>query len=202
MTSSRHTGGQGPTRDSAVRGRRADAVRNEAAIAEAAMRVLAERPGASMAEIAEASELGRATLYRHFRTRADLVHAIQRLALADAGEAIAACSLEQHSAPVALQRAVAALVGVGDRYRVLGRELSLDPRLLEQQQSVARPLLQTVRRGQAKGELRNDLPAPWILASMGNLLVLALREIGAGRLDADTAATIVTTTLLNGIGAA
>ena len=37
------------------------------------MRVLAEQPGASMSEIAEASGLGRATLYRHFRTRAELV---------------------------------------------------------------------------------------------------------------------------------
>lgn len=154
-----------------------------------------------MDEIAEATGLGRATLYRHFRTRGDLVTAIQRSALDAAGEAIAVCGLEKHSAPVALKCAVEALAGVGDRYRVLGRELSLDPRLLEQQESVARPLLETIRRGQKKGELRRDLPAPWVLASMGNLLVLALREIGAGRLSADAAAEIVAATLLEGITA-
>lgn len=52
-----------------------------------------------------------------------------------------------------------------------------------------------------EGELRRDLPAPRILASMGNLLVLALREIGAGRLSADDAAETVSATLLKGITA-
>ena len=199
MTGNRNTGGHAPTEGAAARGRRADAVRNQAAIVEAALRVLADRPGASMDEIAEASGLGRATLYRHFRTRAELVHAIQRSALATAGEAVAACGLEQHAASAALKCAVEALVGVGDRYRVLGREVSLDPSLLERQESVARPLLGTIRRGQENGELRRDLPPQWVLASMGNLLVLALREIGAGRLSADAAAEIVAATLLEGI---
>ena len=181
--------------------RRADAVRNQEAIADAAMRVLAEQPGASMAEIAEASGLGRATLYRHFRTRADLVQAIQRQALDAAGDAIAACGLDAHSAPGALRCAVEALVGVGDRYRVLGREVSLDPTLLGRQQSVAQPLLETVRRGQRRGELRRDVPAAWVLASMGSLLVLALREIGAGRLTPEAAAVAVAATLLDGVAA-
>lgn len=201
MTPARNTGGRTRVPGATAHGRRADAVRNQAAIIDAALRVLADQPGASMAEIADASGLGRATLYRHFRTRAELVHAIQRSALDAAGEAIAACRLEEHSAPGALERAVEALVRVGDRYRVLGREISLDPRMLEQQQSVARPLLKAVRHGQEKGELRPDLPAPWVLASMGSLLVLALREIAAGRLTPDDAAAIVATTLLDGVAA-
>lgn len=187
--------------DRDTRGRRADALRNEAAIVGAALRVLADRPGASMDEIAEASGLGRATLYRHFRSRADLVAAIQRTALDAASETIASCDLGGQPAPAALRCAVEALVGVGDRYRVLGREISLDPRALERQESVARPLLETIRRGQASGELRDDLPAAWVLASMGSLLVLALREIGAGRLDAEAAAGIVAATLLDGVAA-
>jgi len=181
--------------------RRADAVRNQEAIAEAAMRVLAGQPGASMAEIAEASGLGRATLYRHFSSRAELVRAIQRQALDAASDAIAACGLDGRPAPEALRCAVEALVGVGDRYRVLGREASLDPRLLERQQGVAGPLLEMVRRGQRRGELRRDVPAAWVLASMGSLLVLALREIGAGRLTPDAAAGVVTATLLEGVAA-
>jgi hypothetical protein len=71
--------------------------------------------------------------------------------------------------------------------------------MLQRQQSVARPLLATIRRGQRTGELRRDLPAAWVLASMGNLLVLALREIGAGRLSPREAARIVAATLLDGI---
>lgn len=200
MTPRANADGRAPERGAAA-GRRADARRNEAAIAEAAMRVLAEQPHASMAEIAEASGLGRATLYRHFRTRAELVRAIQRQALESASEAIAACGLGDVPPPLALECAIRALVGVGDRYRVLAREASLDPRMLEQQEAVARPLLATVLRGQESGELRRDLPAPWILATMANLLVLALREIGASRLTPDEAASMVATTLLRGVAA-
>lgn len=199
MTPAHSTDGRAPARGAAAHGRRADAVRNQAAIAEAAMRVLADQPGASMAEIADASGLGRATLYRHFRTRTELVHAIQRQALETAGEAIAACGLDDVPVPIALECAIRALVGIGDRYRVLARETSLDPRLLESQEAVAGPLLATVLRGQQHGELRRDLPAVWILATMANQLVLALREIGAGRLAPDEAAFIVTETLLAGI---
>jgi TetR/AcrR family transcriptional regulator, mexCD-oprJ operon repressor len=201
VRSSPNTAGRPPAQDTAARGRRADAIRNESAIVDAALRVLADRPGAGMAEIAEASGLSRATIYRHFRTRAELVQAIQQQALEAAGEAIAACGLGNHPAQVALGCAVEALVGVGDRYRLLGQEATLDPRMLEAQRSVAQPLLDTVRRGQRSGELRGDLPATWVLASMGNLLVLALREMSAGRLGRDDAARIVSATLLDGIAA-
>lgn len=185
--------------DATTSARRADAVRNCAAITEAALRVLADQPGASMAEIADASGLGRATVYRHFRTRAALVRAIQQQALETAGGAIAACGLDDLPAPVALAHAIRSLVSVGDRYRVLGQERSLDPRMLERQDTVAGPLLATIRRGQDDGELRSDIPAPWILAAMGSLLVLALREIGSSRLSPDQAAAIVTATLLEGV---
>jgi len=191
--------GRAPTKGAAAPARRADALRNQAAITDAAMRVLADQPGASMAEIADASGLGRATLYRHFRTRTELVHAIQRQALDTAGKAIAACKFDDIPAPLALERAIHTLVGIGDRYRVLAREASLAPHMLEQQQAVARPLLATVLRGQQTGELRPDLPAPWILATMANLLVLALREINAGRLTSNEAADIVTSTFLRGV---
>lgn len=193
-------GGDGAASGDATAGaHRADAVRNRAAITEAALRVLADRPGASMAEIADASGLGRATVYRHFRTRAALVRAIQQQALETAGGTIAACRLDDLPAPVALAHAIRALVGVGDRYRVLGQERSLDPRMLERQDAVAGPLLATIRRGQDEGELRSDIPAPWLLAAMGSLLVLALREIGSRRLSPDQAAVIVTATLLEGV---
>ena len=76
-----------------------------------------------------------------------LVYAIQRQALETAGEAIAACGLDDASAPVELECAIRTLVGVGDRNRVLARESSLDPRMLERQEAGARPLLAVVQRG-------------------------------------------------------
>lgn len=165
------------------------------------MRVLAERPGASMSEIAEACGLVRATLYRHFATREDLVTAIQEEAVAAGAEALAAARLDEGGALEALRRAVAALVGVGDRYRLLAREAAVDPRILQRQPAVAGRLLAVVRRGQAAGEIRRDLPPSWILAALASLLVLALREMADERATREQAAERVASTLLDGLTA-
>lgn len=163
------------------------------------MGVLADRPGASMGEIAAASGMGRATLYRHFADRADLVRAIQAQALAAGERALEGAELEAGSPLSAVRRAIAALVGVGDRYRLLAAEAALDPAVLQRQPAVAGRLLALVRRGQRAGELRDDLPAEWIVASLAGQLVLALREMGASRLTDEQAAERVATTLIEGV---
>ncbi len=166
------------------------------------MRVLAERPGASMGEIAAASGMARATLYRHFANRDELVRAIQMQA-ADAGAAaLAGADLERGSPTEALRRAIDALVGVGDRYRLLARESALDPAVLQSQPAVAGRLLTLLERGRREGELRGDLPPEWIVAALAGQLVLALREMAAERLTREQAAERVAATLIEGIAAA
>ena len=55
---------------------RADAQRNREAVLQAAIGLLGERPGASMRAIADASGVGRSTVYRHFPTREALLRAL------------------------------------------------------------------------------------------------------------------------------
>jgi AcrR family transcriptional regulator len=56
---------------------RADAQRNRTALVDAAREVMGRRGlGAPLDEIAQAAEVGNATLYRHFPTRRDLVQAV------------------------------------------------------------------------------------------------------------------------------
>jgi AcrR family transcriptional regulator len=152
-----------------------------------------------MNEIAEAGGLARATLYRHFESRDDLVHAIQAQAVAAGAEALAAVDLDEGSAARALRRAIRALVGVGDRYRVLARETAVNPSALQRQPDVAGELLRLVERGQRDGELRDDLPPSWILPALASLLVLALRAMADERVSADQAAEHVASTLLDGV---
>lgn len=192
-----------PTFDSSTaRGpgvRRADAVRNEQAIADAAMRVLADHPGATMGEIAAASGLGRATLYRHFPNRDALVRAIQQRAAEAGARALAIADLDQGDPVLALRRAIRALVGVGYCYRLLGREPALDPGVLQRQPALAEQLVALILRGQGEGALRDDLPPEWILPALAGLLVLALRQLDAEELTLERAAERVASTLLDGI---
>ena len=68
------------------RRRRADAARNAERIMRAASQVLRTEPDASIEDIAEAAGVSRATVYRHFKNRDDLVRLVreQSGALVDA----------------------------------------------------------------------------------------------------------------------
>lgn len=69
---------------SPARKQRSDAALNYTRLVAAAMRVLREQPDASMERIAAVAEVGRATAYRHFPRRADLVSAAAQQARDDA----------------------------------------------------------------------------------------------------------------------
>ena len=58
--------------------RRADAIRNEARILDAASQLLGHTPEASLGDIAAAAGVSRSTLYRRFPSRADLLAALER----------------------------------------------------------------------------------------------------------------------------
>ena len=60
-----------------VDGRRAVGDRNRDAILEAAIGVLAAQPEAGVAEVAAAAGVGRATVYRHFASREELIDALR-----------------------------------------------------------------------------------------------------------------------------
>ncbi|MGX6447100.1 PP2C family protein-serine/threonine phosphatase [Patulibacter sp. S7RM1-6] len=71
-------------RRSAPRRQRSDAALNYTRLVSAAMTVLREDPEASMERIAEVAQVGRATAYRHFPRRSDLVAAAAQQARDDA----------------------------------------------------------------------------------------------------------------------
>src|SRR5919206_4620957 len=97
--------------------------RVSAAILEAAAALLAERgEQASMADVAGAAGMARATVYRYFPNREALFEALGRLAVEEAGERLRAGRLDEVAVPDAFERAVRALVGVGDSFVVVSRE--------------------------------------------------------------------------------
>ena len=176
--------------------RRADAERNLSRIIEAATGLLAVNPRASMAEIAEASGLVRATLYRHFPTREELLQAIYSAALEDALSAILAVEPERGSATDAIGRVVDALLVVGDRYQILNAERRDYPELREQEESVGAPLIALVERGQRDGEIRDDMPLRWLVAALGTLVTEALRAVARGDLTRTQAGSLATASFL------
>jgi AcrR family transcriptional regulator len=173
---------------------RADAARNVQRILETATRVLAGDQGAGMAEVASEAGLARATLYRHFPTRADLVAAIRAQAYDDAGAAIAASRLEEGSATDALLRLIEALVAVGDRYRVLQNEAETEAggaASRKREEELSQPVLALIRRGQESGELSRDVDPRWFTRTLDALIRSALRAIAEGETVPREAAAMI-----------
>jgi TetR/AcrR family transcriptional regulator, mexCD-oprJ operon repressor len=142
---------------------------------EAAAAVLAERgEQASMADVATAAGVARATVYRYFPNREALFEALGRLAIEEAGERLKAGRLAEVAVPEAFERAVRALVAVGDSFVVLSRE-SARPDPAEFERLVASPLRGLIERAQSLEEVRSDLPASWLMESLIGIVASGLR---------------------------
>jgi TetR/AcrR family transcriptional regulator, mexCD-oprJ operon repressor len=171
-------------------------------ILETATSVLADDHGAGMAEVAAAADVARATLYRHFPTRADLVAAIRGQAYDDAGAAIAASRLEEGTASEALRRLIEGLVAVGDRYRFLQNEAqgaAIDAASRKREAELSQPVLALIRRGQASGELSPDVSPDWVTRTLEALIRSALRASLDGAISASEAANLVYRTTMRGL---
>jgi AcrR family transcriptional regulator len=178
---------------------RSDALRNRRALLNAAAEALAENPGASIAQVAQAAGLARATVYRHFRTRQDLLEAMRAEALVSAAEAIAGSRLDEGDPLEALRRAVEALASHGVRFRALLLEgVELNPTFLQERAEVLAPLHEVVRRGQEAGLIRPELPARWVVTAMAALLTAGVRML-AGETDHRIVANLAFETLTDGV---
>jgi AcrR family transcriptional regulator len=171
----------------------------ERRIIEQAAHVLAEGRGRTMQEIADISGIGRTTLYRHFRTREDLIQAIKFQALEEARAAMVAGRLGEGNAEDALRRVIAGLISVGDRYCILVEEGLSKEEMHGDKEDLGAELYALVARGQREGTFTSTLSSRWILTAMGHLIMAAIEQVQAGELARNHAATTVADTLLQGI---
>jgi AcrR family transcriptional regulator len=141
------------------------------AILEAAAGVLAGRgEQASMSDVAAAAGVARATVYRYFPNRESLLEALGRLALQDAGDRLGAARLDEVAVHDGLERAVRALVTVGDAFVVLARDRGR-PGTGEFEERIAAPVRDLLARGQRLREVRDDVPAAWLTEALFGLVI-------------------------------
>jgi TetR/AcrR family transcriptional repressor of mexCD-oprJ operon len=158
-------------------------LRTPAAILETAVHLLADRPEASMNELAAAAGVGRATLYRYFPTREALLAALASEAHQELVTRITDASLDHAPVPEALQRLLRVLLTVGDRYVVLMRERVKPHGPTEREEFerlILAPIQALFQRGIDDGTFRDDLGAD-ALAHLFGGLVLAAKQTALPR---------------------
>jgi TetR/AcrR family transcriptional regulator, mexCD-oprJ operon repressor len=178
--------------------RRADAEHNTTKILDAATACLSRSTTASMAEIAQAAGLGRVTVYGHFPSREALIEATLTRLL-ERGETILG-RLDLTGDP---RQALRALIEsswrlIADADAVLqAAQAALPPgRIRELHTKPAQRLQQLIRRGQAEGAFRTDLPATWLVSVLYHILKGAAADASAGRLDPADAPRFIAATVL------
>jgi AcrR family transcriptional regulator len=139
------------------------------AILLAAARVLARKEAASMAEIAAAADVTRATLYRYFPGRESLIHALEATANEEAGNRLAEANLEQVPVEEGLARATRALVSVGADFIFLLRERR------PPEPGFTAPVETLLERGREAGQLRTDVPLATLVESLLALVGACVR---------------------------
>jgi AcrR family transcriptional regulator len=152
--------------------------------------LLAQRPNATMQEVADASGLGRTTVYRHFPRRQDLIDALFEEVLREAAETVDEALASAGSARELLCDLGVRVIAIGDRYRFLDAHPDVRDRSLSGENAMDpanNPLELYLAEAQRRGEVRRDLPVSWMLTTLRGLGVVAMVEVAAGRLSVEDA---------------
>ncbi len=177
---------------------RADARRNREAVLEAAVRLLGERPDASMQEVADASGVGRTTVYRHFPNREDLVKALF-MRVINESMAMSWRLVEQDPPAAELYRQMGReALEITYRYRFLrAHNDMLEDALTEAGVGLPNdPMVEYLTRAQKRGELRADMPAQWLFSVAHVVITEAVDQAADGDLDPERAGELAGETLV------
>lgn len=187
-----------PSVSARPRPRRADALRNIEAIVDAATRLLAVDPDASLNDIAKAAGVGRITLYGHFDSRAALLSEVVDRAIAHTEEELATVDLEGDPRD-ALGRLLETSWRLTHRFGalVVAASETLTPEQLSRaHEEPAARVRGLVERGRDAGEFRADVSVAWQLSVIQAILHGASAAVHRGEITADEAPVLVRDTVM------
>jgi len=141
------------------------------AILEGAARIFATHgEQANMNDVAAAAGVARATVYRYFPNREALVLALAQATVSEVEHRLASARIGEVAPEEGIARAIRGLVDVGDPFVLLARErLRSDPGRFER--SLTEPLRRLFERGQADGEVRDDITSARLTEALIGLVV-------------------------------
>ncbi|GAA4993087.1 TetR/AcrR family transcriptional regulator [Yinghuangia aomiensis] len=178
---------------------RADAERSVRTILEAAERVLAKDPGASMEQIATAAGVARTTVHRRFANRQVLIEALALSAARQLADAVEDGRPDTAPPLVAMHRITANVLQVKSAW-AFALELpgDADSAATLLHQDIARRCVAVLKRAQDDNLIDSAADLEWVRRVYYALLGETLR--GSTEDDPDTLAARIIQTLLHGAG--
>lgn len=156
-------------------------------------------------QVAEHAGVGRATLYRHFDTREQLIQEIARESFEQTEQLMAPVYAKQLSAEDTVRQMFVVLMPMADRFHFLLSLWSIASEDEEVQQIYHQQLgrlYQMVDQLRQEGGVNDRLTNDWILVTIDTLIYAGWWLIAEGKCSAEQAAEQAITTLFSGIGPA
>jgi TetR/AcrR family transcriptional repressor of mexCD-oprJ operon len=151
----------------------------------------------TMSQIADAVGIGRATLYRYYPTREDLMRALGDAALTRTRAQLDQAEIDTVDFPEALARVASVLVEARAEYAVLERAVvKQDKRKVDRK--IGAPIRALFSRGLADGSLRPDLSEAQHLELFKHILMAAIKMTSDSQIAPGEAAAIAASIFLNG----
>lgn len=175
--------------------------RNKERMVNHAMHILAKNPKASLNDIAEAADVGRATLFRHFKSRKQLIQELVREAEQRVDAATRPILEKDLPATEILEQIVQVLVPIGASFHFLSSEaIHSDSQGIESIYTRQLPLMKDLAaRLKKDGVVAPDIPIAWAAAVLDHLIYTAWVTISDGDIAPNQAPELVLTTLLQGL---
>jgi AcrR family transcriptional regulator len=174
--------------------------RTRSAIIDAAVTTWVHDRDATLADIARQAQTHRATLHRHFPSRAELRDAAVSHCVEALVAATTAAAVHDGTPAEALRRLIANYLAAGHHIRFLFEDVSLasHPAVAELASSDG-PVTELIRRGQETGDFDDRLQPAWIERAVWALVYAASEAVDDGTLVGHRALDAVVRTVEHGI---
>ena len=166
----------------------------------AAAAVLAKNPNAPYGELAKAIGVGRATLYRHFPKREELIRELGLYSLRQIDKEMEAIDFKNLKPLEILYAVLGVLIPMGEQFHFLSREFSLaeDKEVARIYQRQMEELEQLIQFAKQAGDIAQDMPETWIARVIDSLIYTAWAAVEDGDLARSDAVGLVYRTLTAG----
>ena len=172
------------------------------ALLEAGIRVLTDNNSATLSEVALAAGVGRATLYRHFETREQLLAELAEESLMETDRACAYIKEQKLTGRKAIEQIFIAIMPLADRFHFLlslWGEVSKNKTIKKAYNRQLKQLRIRIKEAKTEGTISNALPDEWLILLIDNLLYSGWYCIGTGSLSPERASALATRSFFEGV---
>lgn len=174
--------------------------KTETAIINAAFTTYAAKPTATLAEVAEAAGVGRATLHRHFKGRKDLMTALALQSIREIDTAFETATRDAQSYTDAMRLGLEAMVGLANRQMFLETEpLDHVPEVALEHERQKAELADALEHVRKEGGIADNIPTPWAVKTYEAMTYTAWSMVRDGEATPKQASALAWQTLCSGL---